>query len=277
MNLEHYSTPHPQMNRRIKRTQGQGDGTRFKERRLEAIFYINLTICNKSERLRRFPYFHFDLYAGSGYNDQADCLGSPLAFLDAVEESGKHHFYAHFVDKDPINCHKLFNRLKTSVYADRCFVHPGDNADFVEAIPYIIKARNISPDHAMGSVLIDPNGHNIPWDHLIELSKLCPKLDFFINYNTTVALRIEGLKKYTYRGRLERLADVPKLLGKNYVQIATPVGARNRFVLLICRNFFTSNYARLGIYHWDSYEGESIRYRFGLSKKERGSNQGCLL
>lgn len=260
--------------RKIK--QGQSDGTEFKERRLGALFYINLKI-SKSSFLRSRPYFHFDLYAGSGYNEEVGCIGSPLAFLKAVEDSDRTNFYAHFVEKDPLSCDKLARRLAASKYPDRCFLHPGDNADFIEAIPHLISCRNQRPSNAVGSILIDPNGHNIPWDQLAEISRLCPKLDMFFNYNTTIAKRLAGLVVNIYRGKLVRLETIPEHINKTHVQLATPTGTRNQFVLMACRNFRVGDYAKLGIYHWHSEEGKSIRYRYGLSKKEKNTNQGALL
>lgn len=261
----------------VKITQGQGEGTEYKERRLGAVFYINLSIANLSKHYRDRPYFHFDLYSGCGYNEKSRCIGSPIAFLNAAIESKKHNFYAHFVDKDESSCEKLFNLVSRSEHWDRCCVHPGDNRDFIEAIPSIITHRHHDPKWSLGSVLIDPNGHDIPWEELAWLGKECPRLDVIINYNTSIVKRLAGFVENKYHGQLIRLENVPDLLNKRHVQIASPLGSKNQFVLLTCRNFPPKgDHKRLGVYRWNDPEGMQIRYKCGLSRKEKTANQASL-
>lgn len=264
-----------------KVVQGQGAGTEYKERRLGAVFKINLCI-SKSPKLKDHPYFHFDLYAGSGYNELADCKGSPIAFIDAVKCSGRTNFYAHFVEQDKISCGQLYRRISRHEFWSRCSVHPGNNDSFIEAIPDLIRYRNQNPKKTIGSVLIDPNGHNVHWEKLEWLSTQCPKLDIVINYNTSIVKRITGIEAKGsagwYRGQLIRLEEVPRLLNKKHVQISTPVppNSKNKFVVLICRNFRTGDHPNMGFYHWDSKEGERIRVQEGLTKKERSGQEPLL-
>ena len=249
--------------------QGQGDGTEYKERSLGAAFWVNLTICAKHPRCKDKPYHHFDLYCGSGFNDISRCEGSPLAFWRAVELTGKAPVFAHFVDEIQEQISLLCTQFYGHPYALNSFIHHGDNASFIPLIPFLIRERGDNPEYALGSVLIDPNGAGIPWDELIELTHQCPRLDVFLNFNVSIVNRISGYKHNKSQRRVERLENVPGILGKNHVLIRNPTGGRNSFVLLVCRNIKTREHRSLGFYHWDSADGLRIRRTTGLTKAEQ--------
>jgi hypothetical protein len=93
---------------------GQGESwvTEHKMRGLRGTFTINLTICAQSRNLNWRPYHHFDLHAGCGWNRKYEVPGSPLAFLDAAEESGHPRVIAHFVEIDAARAAELLRSCR---------------------------------------------------------------------------------------------------------------------------------------------------------------------
>lgn len=232
--------------------QGQSDSTEFKERGLEAAFSINLKIF-KAKFGDRFPYWHFDINCGCGINEKIGCIGSPLAFLRAVEASGLRKYFAGFCDIDEHQLQKLMARDLVRDNA-QCFAFHGKNASLVEAIPDII-AKVENPKRAVGMVLSDPNGFEVPLDELSELSRQCPGIDMAIHWNT----RIRRL----YRGQGWEFVDIDeaiKLMGKRYWLIREPRGA-HQWTVLIGRNIKTGDHKTLGYFHLDSEKGQDIMRR----------------
>ena len=96
-------------------TQGQGVTTEFKERGLQAAFTINLKVFNglNARYNNAWRYFHFDLNCGSGINEEVGCIGSPIAFINAAEQTGCQSYFAGFCDTNETALAKL---LKTSPF-----------------------------------------------------------------------------------------------------------------------------------------------------------------
>lgn len=236
--------------------QGQSDSTEFKERGLEAAFAINLRIFKAKIAARfgdRFPYWHFDLNCGSGINEQIGCIGSPLAFLRAVESVGLPHYFAGFCDIDEGHLGALMGREQLRDNKN-CFTFHGKNASLVEAIPDII-AKIERPERATGMVLSDPNGFEVPIDELANLSRLCPRLDIAIHWNT----RIRRL----FRGKGWDFIDVDEaiaMLGKQHWLIREPRGA-HQWTVLIGRNIATGDHRTMGYFHLASEKGQEIMRR----------------
>lgn len=249
--------------------QGQSDATKHKNRGFASAFAINLTICRKgkSEWHRTRPYFHFDLNAGSGWNHEVNqprgVMGSPLAFLAAAESANKPEFVAHFVEQDDARGKALAKRPK--ILGDRrCFVHIGDNADFVPAIPAIVRRNGEKTEYARGSILIDPNGPTgAPWDEVAAVSMICPRLDLFINWSGTAMKRLpDGHEK-----RLE-VDDLPTLFHKEAWLVRIPHGPW-QWSLLLGRNYRTGDHKAAGFMHWDSAEGAAYIEKLKLTGRER--------
>lgn len=237
-------------------TQGQSDSTEFKERGLEAAFTINLKIFQAKIASRfgdRYPYWHFDLNCGSGINEQIGCIGSPLAFLRAAESSKCRRYFAGFCD---INTEYLGALMARDAVRDnpQCFAFNGKNASLVESIPDII-SKIERPHRAVGMILSDPNGFEVPLDELSELSRKCPGIDIAIHWNS----RIRRL----YRGHGWEFVDIDEaiaMLGKSNWLIREPRGA-HQWTVLIGRNIKTSDHKSLGYFHLDSPKGADIMAR----------------
>jgi len=244
--------------------QGQGDHTEDKQRGLGAAFSINLRIFREKFGNTRFNYWHFDLHAGSGHNDEADCTGSPISFIRAAEYCGVEKFFAGFceVRKDAVT--QLLARPEMQDM--RGYVFHGDNREFISAIPDLIAARGENPAFAVGSVLADPNGSGIPIRELAALNKACPRLDVFINWSATSNKRHRG--RFGEESCLS-LSEAIAALGKRHWLIRQPRGAF-QWTLLFGRNIATGDHRAMGIYDLRSAKGEEI---LGICNFTRSQHQ----
>lgn len=261
--------------------QGQGVSTEFKERGLQAAFAINLHIFQAKFGASPYRYFHFDLNSGNGMNEEVGCIGSPLAFLRAAEEKGVQRLFAGFCDLDENKLAVLFNRPE--LQRNDCFAFNGDNSEFPYAIPDIIRSYGEKPAMAVGMVLADPNGSDIPLDALEWLADAAPKLDFVINWNSA---RAKGHRLNPVYGgdHYPTLETVIKRLSGNGKEkkkwlIRKPMSA-HQFSLLIGRTLKVGDHRTLGFHHLDSPQGSAIFAQCNFTreqlKEQRIAHQGGL-
>jgi len=245
-------------------TQGQSPITPEKEKAFLGIFEMNLVVHKKSRFSYR--YHHFDLNAGCGYNHEAGCNGSPLMFLEAAANQGVAQYYAHFVDHKK----KAIEELLTRIDDQRCTIYQGDNREFVKAIPGLIRLARENPDMALGSVLCDPNGTNLPLDELIELSGLCPRLDLILNYSARAWKRVRGWKRACgtdYASPELYLAETLVLLRKKQWLIQDPLNDNHEWMIVVGRNYPMAGWSKMRFYDMDSPKGKEILRR-SLSRRE---------
>jgi hypothetical protein len=244
----------------IKKLQGQsGDATEIKQRGLSFAFRVGLAVLKKS--FNKYPYFHFDLHAGSGYNDDAACIGSPLAFLSEVRFAACDNYFAGFCDKDEKQVRALLQRPELD--HSRCRIFHGDNAEFLQMIPRVITHHNERLHYATGSVLSDPNGAAVPIEELAWLAETCPRIDVILHWNSTIVKRLRnGIKPDQIS-----LTDAIKQIRKSHWLIREPVGI-HQFTMLIGRNHRFNDWRAMGFNHLDSPVGQNIFERCSLSKRE---------
>ena len=237
--------------------QGQGDTTEWKQRGLGSAFFIGLKVA--AEKLPASTYFHFDLNAGCGFNHEACCIGSPVAFFKSVEESGHKKVVAHFVDKD----RSSLEQLQTLIPAGT--LHHTHNKDFVSSIPSLVGHDRF----AVGSILCDPNGADVPFDELAAVLKDYKRLDLIINWNSTIYKRCNASPLHSTYPQLQEL---PELFNKQYCHIRSPLpGDRHGFTLFVGRNFKTDGHRKLGFYSMDADQGEQIAHRLDTTAAQRKS------
>lgn len=238
-------------------TQGQSDATEYKQRGIGAACAVSLDIFRRRFGATRFRYWHFDLNAGTGYNDTAGCVGSPIAFIRQAASCGVGNFQAHFCDIQAESCAALMARGEL-VNEPRAFVHHGDNREMVLAIPDIIRRYSERPELAIGTVLADPNDSRVPLDQLEWLSANCPRLDLIINWNSTAPKRVNGAAAKGLIDPMPTLAETISRCGKSAWLIREPVGGTHNFTLLIGRNYRVGDHRVLGFHHLDSEKGQQI-------------------
>ena len=180
--------------------QGQSDYTKHKQDGLKSLLHVNMRIVKPSlsrcwkPGMPNLSYFHFDLNAGSGYNETEGVVGSPLVFLNTATAE-QINYRAFFCDINKESCEKLLGRIS---HNEKAYVFWGDNRSFSEMIPDIIRLKPESencvtgenPRFAMGSVYVDPNGPSgLMVDEMASLFRLCDRLDLIVNLSAT------GLKR----------------------------------------------------------------------------------
>lgn len=239
------------------RGQGQShDATEWKERGIAAALSINLQIF-KAKYGSWATYQHFDLNAGSGVNEKIDCIGSPLAFIQSVDELEIKNYRAHFIDIDRDTIEKLHSYPPMS--RKNCILFHGDNQSLIYAIPDLIRLTDKKPYMAVGSILVDPNGSEVNVEALSWLTKQCPKIDLIINWNSVIFKRLQGA-----HGDLEGFM---RALNKKHWLIRKPTGG-HQFTLLIGRNMRVGDHPTMGFHHLYSELGQEIFHTCNLSKAE---------
>jgi len=156
-------------NHGIKRThQGQGKFTKDKEYGFDRVIAQWLSIVNhilpKHTKWAKPYIIYVDMNAGSGYNDEADCAGSPVEFLYGLEPylKGGLACKAFFVEKNTDSGDILDERV-SEIYACSCGCDPGNipeivcaiGKDSADVLPGIIDEFG---DKTFGLVYFDPNG-----------------------------------------------------------------------------------------------------------------------
>lgn len=244
----------------MPKTRGQGqskDATEWKERGIAAAISVNLQIF--ASRFANKPwavYQHFDLNSGSGMNKEVGCIGSPLAFMQSVDDLGIKNYRAHFIDIERDMVKAL--QIMPGMDRNNCCLFHGDNKSLIAAIPDLIRMTD-KPKFAIGTVLIDPNGADVPINELAWLSMECPKLDFIINWNSTIFKRLKGRK-----GRLE---DLMEALNKKYWLIRKPVSV-HQWTVLVGRNVKIGDHMSMGFHHLNSEIGQHIFKTCNYTKTE---------
>jgi three-Cys-motif partner protein len=248
-------------------TQGQSRDTEHKQRGLRHAIITNMRICANSRWLNDRPYFHFDLFAGCGWNHQYNVIGSPLAFWEAAAETGHRRPIAHFVDINPDSVAELAARPEI---ADRpnCFLHNMDNSEFVRRIPRLIRSQDVALDRAVGTILLDPNGPTeMDYDGIAAVLRQCPMLDVIYNFCGTGVKRLADghTKKIT-------ITDIPDLFAKKYWIVREQVGPF-QWSLLIGRNYRVGDHQSQGFHHWDSARGQHVVKTLATTRRQQAKAQ----
>lgn len=243
--------------------QGQGQTTEIKVRGIGAALAVTLKICT-NPALAAFPYWHIDLNSGSGYNHDAGCFGSPLAFLAAVSNAGKANYRAFFCD---IRRDAVFELKRLLAPEPGCTCLCGNNRAVLPTVAKTIRTVERNPHLAMGTVLCDPNGYfygdSVPAEELRQFCIEFPRIDVILNLNVTTRRWIRGRIEKRMRGWENaiclRLDELPAFLSRRHWLIRNLVGrGGHQFVLMVGRNYQLGDHRAMGFFHLDSQEGQEI-------------------
>jgi hypothetical protein len=180
--------------------QGQSDYTQLKQRRLETFLRFQMPMVKSILDRNSWPfqkYLYIDLNAGCGYNDIAECDGSPVITARAAQELGL-PIYGILFERDKAAAKKLDERMNEFRTDDAVWVVL--NADHNERLPDLVasfhggqasKAERSQPQR-FGLVYSDPNGAATPFSAYSLFAKRLPKLDALMNVNATVRKRCRG-------------------------------------------------------------------------------------
>lgn len=255
--------------------QGQSTYTRFKQERFKPVFAQSLYI-SKAASVARFAYYHIDLNAGSGFNEQVGVVGSPINFLDAVTAVERANVYAFFVECNEARAYELGQRLAEHPLYERLHLFNADNNDGVlSVVSAFIAGRESRPELSIGSIVIDPNGYHkgVPWQQLSEFCTAHPRFDVFVNLNA----RSFGLERpHILEGSgtwgsytLHPPSTFADWFHRPHWMWATFQGEGPKWIQGVGRSMKTSSdaYTSLGFYAADSWRGREI-----LASVERTSD-----
>lgn len=256
-------------------TQGQGSSTEMKERGILAALEVNLKLCSDQRKfIERFPYWHIDLHSGGGWNEDVNCIGSPLAFLQAIAKYSTKKYRAYFCDNNAKLVEQLRSRPEIAKN-DRCHIFCRDNRDILPLVAARIRSSGDRPCYAMGSILVDPNGclygGKEPAVPMRELEVFCrefPRIDILINFNLRTWRMLRGCIQRNMKGFEGKASenpapsDVPKFFGKEHWLIRDRLRrAGDDFIFFIGRNYPMDGHANLGFYRLDTPRGQTILRR----------------
>lgn len=256
----------------VKPPQGQsGDATEIKQRGLSFAFRVGLQVIRKWPNYR---YHYIDLHAGSGFNSEARCIGSPLAFQSETRRANCSNYFAWLCDRDEGQIKQLLARPE--IDHTRSEIFHGDNSELLYMIPDMV--RHFSREnlqYVLGAVLSDPNGADVPIDAILDFAKICPRVDLIFHWNSTITKRLRnGIKPQQLV-----LDDVIGMLPKKFWLIREPAGI-HQFTMVIGSNFRFNDWHAMGFYHLESAKGQDILQRCSLSiaeiNKLRMSSQQAL-
>lgn len=240
-------------------TQGQSKYTPLKQAGLGSVLGMNMKLVQKVFENNPYcprKYFHIDLTAGCGLNEEYETDGSPLIFRKTLH--GHMDYRAFFCDMKNESCKKL----KRYFEGDRkSFIFCGDYASFLTIAPNLIASPQVigfkqNPEYAYGTVYLDPNGPKLISDgmqQLAEFFSVCPRMDFVVNISAT------ALKRTSHFGWSYTLQDLMQTVNKEHWQIkAVNPGDRWQWTILVGRNRKYSGWKREGFYEVGSPEGKLI-------------------
>lgn len=227
-------------------TQGQGQTTRRKLDCFASLFRQSLLISRKYS-LMPWPYWHIDLNAGSGWNSEVECEGSPVIFARTAREVGR-CCRANFCDNGPAQIEALRPRLAEVGWPNNWTDHlieVAENDVFLFTVARLITAEE-KPQFAVGSVLSDPNGPSgLPVGSLAAFAKLFPRIDVIININASCFARIRGCKENpttpanrAIAAKYLELYEVIKMIDRPHWHVLNnrrATGFGDRFLILVGR------------------------------------------
>jgi hypothetical protein len=262
--------------------QGQGSGTLFKERGIAAQMAISLRLASKFGS--RYPFYWGDLYAGSGYNQKAECLGSPMAFLNVWQSycsrfpCGVRAVFAERREEDRKLLCELLQRHRNQIPNLHVY---SDGLSALNELRVLIAQQNRRPDYAVGAILLDPNGHigakndEHLIEPLIEFSVAHPRIDLLVNVNSRF-LRIAcgHIKKQKQAWLAKPLiapSDFRSVFHRPYGLIQERRTCGDPFITIVLRSIHIQSHRQLGYFTLDSEEGmEVLRHHDSLARLRNG-------
>jgi hypothetical protein len=250
-------------------SQGQGDHTTEKQYGLEKVLSQWLSIMDRIVAKYKItsPVLYADMNSGSGWNEEVNCIGSPLLFLS---ESEKHNFKKaiYFLEENARSVVELGERILETEPRDMtaCQLIVGDHR---ESLPKIIDKY-----HGYGLIYHDPNG--MPsFDLLRDLSKQpnFAKVDILLRISGTNYKRIRnGTKAVSNTISYPNLKDQLKSINKRQWIVRDIIDPDPfQWTFLFGTNWTEyKDWESQGFYKVESSKGAAILNRISYTLKELG-------
>lgn len=130
----------------------------------------------------KLPFYYIDTHAGSGYNWEIDCEGSPIVGLKAIRKAGLAQYQLILIDKNKKNC----KSLKSNFLHDQHIIVRNNDCRHV--------LKLIGPSfNGYGIMVVDPNGDPF-FEDLAEFFNYenTSKLDLCIRLGATSWKRVSS-------------------------------------------------------------------------------------
>lgn len=253
--------------------QGQSEHTEEKQYGLSKILGQWLSIVDRITTKYKIdrPILYADMNAGSGWNEEVNCIGSPLLFLN---EAKTHTFKrdVYFIESNTNALIELAERVYEVGELDANLINGNHN----EVMPEIVKKHN-----GLGLIYHDPNG--LPsFDLLRSLSQFrnFDKVDILIRISGTNYKRIRngvdsfGKKRQILEliGKYPNLKDQLKSINKKQWIIRDIIDPDPyQWTFLLGTNWTEYKaWESQGFYKIDSSKGAAILNRVSHTIKELG-------
>lgn len=232
-----------------------------KQRDFEAAIDLHIAvttaICRKWHVKQ--PYLYIDLHSGPGL-DPTGLPGSPIVFLETAFWHQITHF-AEFYELNPVNAEKLkqeLDRRKLSNGQVICANHLWATMRHLETVT-----------SQYGAVYVDPSNAEIPFDILLHLCKVYPKMDLIIN------LAFASYKRSVEHPDYVPLDEsLPKL--KRFWKVRKPIG-KHQWSILIGTNWKDyPDQESWGFYDIDTPTGRSVYEKLVYTKRQLDIKSGQM-
>jgi hypothetical protein len=278
----------PDENKPKRGGQGQSAVTFDKERRIASAVSIGMRIASAAFPDRGYRFWHFDANSGSGWNDKSAeeggigerVPGSPLVFWKVAKAclAGMEP-YPWFCDIEPSAIRQLQTNLakEPDVYGES-ILQCGDNEEELTRFAETIRRSSENPRHAVGSVLVDPNGYfyrsskgsGAPVNVLPGFCQEFRKIDVILNMNIRAYRLQSAPQNKEFMKGLMTPTEVLASLDKKHWLVAWAGRDNARFLLAVGRNFPTGDHAKIGLHDAKSDTG---RYILNMAT---GGRQGVI-
>ena len=197
--------------------QGQSKATRPKQEALAAFLLVHARIVQsiQSKWEGAGPYCYIETNAGSGWNDKAECVGSPLVASEQFMQCADLDYRCIFIEKSKSAADDLENRLCEDGYVI--------NQDHATVLPKLAL-----PSNAYGLVYADPNALK---DAPVEAMRAffarpeAKRIDALININALAVHRVIAGQNAGNPGSYCDLPGIMRRIGKQHWWIRYPFAA----------------------------------------------------
>lgn len=242
----------------VTKGQGQSDITNIKE----ADFHIFLSewwLTLAKNALRRWQKYnnrlvYIDTNAGSGFNENCNCPGSPIIFCRAAKNADiNYHAFLIEIDQD------YALQLEDRVDQFNARVIQGDNRQIT------LDILSQLPPNTLGLIYIDPNG--IPdWDLITKICKHqnAKTMDVLIRYNTNAVWRNLHNGKLALPDALEQVRSYKK----NWFGKQVEPSDKWYWSFLLGINYPFKDWQKRGWLSFQTEAGKALEKKLAYSRKQ---------
>lgn len=269
--------------------QGQSQVTIEKQRIYKKLltkqYLIIKNIVQKNIENFRCKVVHFDINAGSGYDEEGN-RGSPFVFLESIRNNPiQSQLKCFFIEKDKELHRQLENNvgnfLKSNPYLCDPLIIRGNNENVLSMICDDLKNEYKQyRNRIFGTLYHDPNGYpNINAISAISSSPFFRQVDILININSLAIKRIRKCASMPEEKHNVDLIKLTKRINRPSKLISLPFQSEQKNTQWdFCFMLFTGwdkypDDKKNNLFKIDSDEGQAILYHINYTEEEKKNDQ----